>query len=264
MFGRNPVLIASFVRAVVLLFMAFGVAVTEVQFAAVMLVVEAFLALWTNTATTPNVHVAATVNPSTGATAAGPAAAMASTDSQGKITLSDKPTMGMLLLLLIPALTLTACGKRYVPGTPVQSKVAYETKSALLKLEDLQIKVMAGVDSGAITPEQTKTAAKPFLSAVVKVARFTQDQLLPKLDAFDAAMTLGDKARADALTIEIRPLVTEFNTLVGAALGVQLPGALVNELSNVAEEVRKLLVTLRARFAVPQAQGVWRPASLAA
>jgi len=178
------------------------------------------------------------------------------TSSQTKADIkNDNPSLKLLVFLLIPALALgmSACGKRYAPGVPIQTKFAYELKQSLEKLEPVQVKVMAGVDQGAITAAQ----AKPFLDAVREVNVFSRDKLIPKLDAFDAAMTLGDRAKADALTIEIQPLVTEFNALIGRTFNVQLPSSFANALASVAEEVRKLLVGIRTQFAKPQAQGAY-------
>ena len=243
----NPPGLLCFQYHVFLASMAFGLNVTVEQMGMVMLAIEAVLALVTNSTTTPNQQVAVTVNPATGTTAAGPAAGKANTDSAGRMN----PTGLMVALLLVPSLTMAACGTRYVPGTPTQTKFAYELKQSLEKLEEVQVKVIAGVDGASITP----AAAKPFLDATRKTAQFSRDQLIPKLDAYDAATKLADRARADALSIEIRPLVAEFNVLLGQAFGVQLPNQFANELSKVAEEVRKLLVGIRTRFAPPQAQG---------
>lgn len=54
MFGREPVAIAAAIRAVILLIVAFGVQWSAEQIAAIMLAVEAILAVITRQSVTPN------------------------------------------------------------------------------------------------------------------------------------------------------------------------------------------------------------------
>lgn len=58
MFGREPVAIAAAVRAIILCVVAFGVDLSGEQIAAVMLAVEAVLAVITRQSVTPNQTVA--------------------------------------------------------------------------------------------------------------------------------------------------------------------------------------------------------------
>ena len=147
-------------------------------------------------------------------------------------------------LALSLMLAASACGKRYIEGTTPQQAMAYELNEGLTHLRSAQDAVIAAVDKN---PEIKPTADK-FLDPVYKALLLARDRIVPALEAYDAAVKIGDEARKLALASDLKTPNDQFNTLAGQAFGVSRPPEVTTSISGFVAEVQETLAILRKEF----------------
>jgi hypothetical protein len=154
-------------------------------------------------------------------------------------------------LAMCMLMSLSACGTRYVPGTSPQQAIAYELNEGLSFLLKAQTTVIAAVDANpAIKP-----TADQFLNPVRTAFELARDQVIPKLEQYDAAVKLGNQVAKVQLSTDLKPLLTEFQRLLGTAFRVQLPGELPTAIAGFVAEVHKTLTALRQEFQLASLPG---------
>lgn len=160
--------------------------------------------------------------------------------------------LSIMLALGLSIPCLSACGKRYAPGTPTQNKLAYELEQGLGIVLDTQTKLIAAVDSGVTT----RAIADRFLVPARDLADLAKNRIIPSLKAYDAAVTAGDLNAQKLLTAELTPLVRQFNQLSQTAFGASLPENVVGSLSKLLLQLQQTIRTVLQEFtpdAVPAA-----------
>jgi hypothetical protein len=143
----------------------------------------------------------------------------------------------LILVALTSVLGLSACGKRYVPGTTPQQAIAYELNEGLKPLVDTQAAVIAAVDAVCLPRDQPRdpaqcAALKPnadkFLNSVYQLLTFVRDEVSPRLTQLDAAMKAVDAVRQGQLRAELVPLIEKASQLAASAFKVTIPDKLVS------------------------------------
>lgn len=146
--------------------------------------------------------------------------------------------------VMVLALAIGCAGKRYVDGTTPQQAAAYELDQAMTHVRAAQVSVIAAVDDDP----SLKPSADKFLNPVRDLFKFTGEQLVPKLEAYDAAVKMADDVKRLSLETEIRPLLQKFERDVLAAFGVSLPTTLSERVSTFVDTVRDAVRVLKDRF----------------
>ena len=223
---NEPVLIGAAIRAVLLAVIAFGVNMTMEQFGAVMLAVEAVLALVTRALVTPNQL------------------------AEARVSAGGRPTvpMNVFALCCIGLLSASCATSGQRPPDVAVAQTGTAIVSAATELQNTVNQLTA---AGTLP-----VAAGQKITDANKVVASKAAQLSTALKAYHAATSLADRS---VKASEVQALITQLSGPLSEMLGVQLPAGAAQTVSRAIGNVMQVVGAIQAEIAKGLSGALLRP-----